>query len=137
MSVAYESRYEVDVAGELPETVDRAALRRMEAVAYLLDDGLPVPGTDRRVGLDPLVGLLPVAGDTATAVVSLALVVQAALLGVGRRTLARMLLNVGVDAVAGSVPVVGDLFDAVWKANRRNVKLALRDLSTTAEPTPA
>jgi hypothetical protein len=109
----------------------------MEADAYLLDDGLPVPGTDRRVGLDPLVGLLPVAGDTATAVVSLALVVQAALLGVSRRTLARMLLNVGVDAVAGSVPVVGDLFDAVWKANRRNVKLALRDLSTTAEPTPA
>jgi hypothetical protein len=103
-----------DVEAEL------AALRRL---AHALDDLFTVPGTDYRFGLDPLVGLVPGVGDIPTSVASAYIVAQAAALGVPRATLVRMLLVVVVDSVVGSVPVVGDLFDAVWKANDRNVAL--------------
>ncbi len=113
---------------DLPESVNAAALRRMDRVASLFDDGVKLPVVGVRVGIDPLVGLLPVAGDTIAAVVSLYLVVEAARLGVRKRTLVRMLLNVGVDFAVGSVPLVGDLFDVFWKANRRNLNLVLDDV---------
>ncbi|WP_380681219.1 DUF4112 domain-containing protein [Salinigranum sp. GCM10025319] len=103
-----------DVEAEL------AALRRL---AHALDDLFEVPGTNYRVGLDPLIGLLPGIGDVPTSVASAYIVAQAAALGVPRATLARMLLVVVVDSVVGSVPLVGDLFDAVWKANSRNIAL--------------
>lgn len=115
-------------ADDLPESVNAAALKRMDWVASLLDDGVKLPVVGIRVGLDPLVGLLPVAGDTLTTVVSLYLVVEAARLGVRKRTLARMLLNVGIDFTVGSIPLFGDLFDVVWRANRRNLNLVLDDL---------
>jgi hypothetical protein len=110
-------------------------LVRIRRVARLLDDSVGVPLTRYRVGLDALLGLLPVAGDALTAVLSLYIVVEAARLGVSKRTLARMLGNVGLDFAVGSVPVVGDLFDAVWKANRRNAELAAADLAR-ADQTP-
>jgi hypothetical protein len=126
----FEPRCDVSVPADLPADVDAAALGRMDAVAYVLDDGIEVPLVDYRIGLDPIVGVLPVAGDTVAAVASLAVVAQAALLGVNRWILLRMLLNVAVDFAAGSVPVVGDAFDAVWKANKLNLELAMRDLAT-------
>lgn len=116
------------VADELPATVDAAAVRRLDLAATVMDDGLRVPGTNQSVGLDPIIGILPVAGDSVTAAMSLFIVVQSALLGVRYRTLFRMVVNIAVDLVIGSIPLVGDLFDAYWKANRRNVNLALRDL---------
>ena len=114
---------------DLPATVDDGAIDRMRFVAHTLDEGIRIPRTDARVGLDPIVGILPGAGDTAAAVVSLYLVVEAARMGVSRSTLLRMLANVGVDAVAGSVPVLGVLFDSFWKANAWNLELALEDLA--------
>lgn len=106
------------------------AIARMQTIAHLLDDSVRVPGTNFRVGLDPLLGLLPGAGDVAAAGLSLYIVFEAARLGVPVRTLIRMLLNIGVDALAGTVPLVGDLFDAAFKANRRNVELAQRALAS-------
>jgi hypothetical protein len=145
MTENLDLRSDIDVPADLPDDIDEAALRRMDGITFALDDGIRVPGIGYRVGLDPVVGILPIAGDAVTAAASLAVVVQAALVGVGRWTLLRMLLNVGVDAVVGSVPLVGDLFDAVWKSNKRNLKLALADLETDDEsssprgavPTPA
>jgi hypothetical protein len=81
------------------------------------------------VGLDPIVGLVPVLGDGTGLALSLYVVLEAWLAGVRRRTLARMLANVAVDAGVGAVPLVGDLFDAVWTANERNVALFRRDLA--------
>lgn len=93
----------------------------------LLDDGLRVPGTDYRIGLDGIVGLLlPAAGDALSAVSALSLFYLAYQRGVPYRVLARMLLNVGLDALIGAVPVLGDLFDFAWKANRRNLILIER-----------
>lgn len=119
--------------GELPETVDEAAIRRMQAVALILDDGVRVPGTNFRIGIDPIVGVVPGAGDTVAAAVSLYIVLESARLGVSHTTLVRMLGNIAVDTAGGSVPVLGVLFDAVWKANRRNLKLALRDLTAATD----
>lgn len=114
---------------DLPAAVDEAAIKRMRVVAHALDEGIPIPGTNFRVGLDPIVGILPGAGDTAAAAVSLYLVVEAARMGVSQSTLLRMLANIGVDTVIGSVPVLGVIFDAFWKANKWNLKLALEDLA--------
>ncbi len=120
---------DADLEAALPASVDRAAISRMRTAAYLLDESLRVPGTRYRIGIDPLVGLLPVAGDTVTGILSLYIVVEAARLGVSPGTLAKMVANVAIDVAGGSVPYLGDLFDAAWKANRRNVRLALSDLS--------
>ena len=114
---------------DLPATIDDAAIKRMRVVAHTLDDGIPVPGTDFRIGLDPIVGILPGAGDAVASIVSLYLVAEAARLGVSTPTLVRMLANVGVDTLGGSVPILGTVFDAFWKANKWNVKLALQDLA--------
>lgn len=116
---------------DLPASVDRGAVRRMQFVARMLDDAVRVPGTNYRVGLDPILGLLPVSGDLVAGVLSLYIVVEAARQGVPAGTLVRMLGNVAIDVGAGSIPILGDLFDASWKANRRNVRLALSDLVTT------
>ena len=102
---------------------EEAALKRMRTVGTLLDDAVRVPGTEFRVGIDPIVGILPVAGDSVMSVISMYIVLEAANLGVPMSTVARMLANIAVDAVIGSIPVLGTLFDAGWKANKRNVKL--------------
>ena len=100
----------------------------MRSVSELLDQAVAVPGTGFRVGVDPLLSVLPVGGDAAGAAISLYIVAEAARLGVSPETLAKMLLNVGLDATVGSVPVLGTVFDAVYKANVRNVRLAEREL---------
>lgn len=113
----------------VPESVDRAAIERMQTVVYVLDDSIRVPGTDSRVGLDPLLGSVPIVGDIASGAFSLYIVLESARLGVGYTTVLAMLANVSLDAVGGAVPYVGTVFDAVWKANRRNLELALEDLA--------
>ena len=116
----------------LPNTVDRAAVKRIRYVAYVLDEGVRVPGIGYRVGIDPLLGILPGAGDVLTGGISLYIVVEAARLGVSYTTLLRMIANVSLDVAAGAVPVVGDLFDAIWKANTRNLELVLEELTPDA-----
>jgi len=104
--------------GEAP-----SALARVRTLARVMDSGLRVPGTDFRVGLDPILGVLPVAGDVVAALASLYIVAEASRAGVPNRVVARMLGHVAVDLVVGSVPLVGPLFDAVWRANEWNVRL--------------
>jgi hypothetical protein len=112
----------------MDETETPPGLRRAQRVATLLDDAVTIPGINVKVGLDPLVGLLPVSGDVAAAVCSLYIVAEAVRSGVSRGVVARMLLNIALDFAVGSVPVVGDVFDVFWKANRRNVDLFERAL---------
>jgi Domain of unknown function (DUF4112) len=102
---------------------EEIALQRVARLAYWLDDRFRIPGTRLRVGLDGLLGLIPGIGDTATALVATYIVLEAARLGVPKRTLAHMLANVGVDYIVGLVPLVGDLGDFGWKANRRNARM--------------
>lgn len=102
---------------------ERAAIRRTRTVAQLLDDAIPIPGTNYRIGLDPLIGLLPISGDIVTGLIGLYVVAEAALVRAPLALLVRMLVNLALDVVIGAIPVVGDIFDAVWKANVRNVEL--------------
>ncbi len=102
---------------------DQQTVRRLAALARMLDSSLGIPGTRIRFGLDAIIGLIPGIGDTVTALISLYIVNEARRLGVPRYKIARMLANVGIDAVIGAVPLLGDIFDVAWKANRRNVKI--------------
>jgi len=110
----------------------RRRLARIRRVAWLVDAAFRVPGLRFRFGLNSLLGLPPVAGDAALAVVSLYLIYEAARLGVPRAKLLRMLANVGVEVAVGSVPVLGDLLDMVWKANLRNLEIVERHLGVDA-----
>jgi len=101
---------------------EEAALRRVRALAALLDDAVAVPGTNVRVGLDPILGVIPVGGDAAAAVLSLYPILEAHRLDAPPSTLVKMLLFVAIDASVGSIPVLGTLFDAGWKANKRNLR---------------
>ncbi len=115
-------------------------LDRLRRVAQLYDAGIRVPGTQFRIGLDPLIGLVPGLGDLIGAGVALWVVLEAADLGASGFVLLRMLLNVAIDTFGGMLPVAGDLFDAVWKANLKNVQLLERhlaardDLTSTRSP---
>ncbi|WP_338728646.1 DUF4112 domain-containing protein [Haladaptatus sp. DJG-WS-42] len=108
---------------QTPEERTEERLDTLRSLSTLLDNSVRVPGTNYRIGLDPIVGMLPVAGDLPTTALSVYIVFEAASIGVPRATLGRMVVNLVVDALFGSIPVVGDVFDAVWKANARNVAL--------------
>jgi len=105
---------------------DTTSLERVRALARLLDSAVRIPGTNIRFGADSIVGLIPGLGDMAGTVLSGYIVLVATRLGVPPSVVTRMLLNIGVDTLAGSVPLVGDLFDVGWKANQKNVALIER-----------
>lgn len=100
-----------------------ARLRRLDSLGRLLDDSIPIPGTNRRFGVEALIGLVPGVGDGVGALLSTYIIVEAARFGLPRATLVRMAGHVALEAVVGAVPVLGDLFDAAYKANLRNVAL--------------
>lgn len=108
------------------QDIDRLVrLRRMRGLERLMDTALRIPGTRFSFGADSLMGLIPGIGDFAGAAISLYIVNEARQLGVPNDKLLKMLLNIGFDAAAGSVPLVGDLFDVYFKSNRRNLELVL------------
>ena len=113
----------------VPQISDRQRVERIRRMVRLLDEAVRIPGTNYRVGLDGLIGLVPIAGDLITGGMALWIVREAAHMGVPRRTLARMLWNVSIDVAAGSVPAFGDVFDLAWKANRKNLKLLEKHLA--------
>lgn len=100
--------------------------KRLERLAWLMDNSIPIPGTGARVGIDPLIGLMPWLGDAMGAVVSSYIISEAARLGAPKSVLLKMAFNVFLDTLIGIVPAVGDLFDFAWKANLRNVRLLER-----------
>lgn len=102
--------------------------RRIEALERLLEGMVEVPLVGRKVGLDALLGLIPVAGDALAAVMGMYIVWEARNLGMSRWHIWRMTANVGCDALIGAVPLVGDLFDFVYRSNSRNLKLIRKHL---------
>jgi hypothetical protein len=98
-----------------------------------MDDLFRVPILGWRVGLDPLIGLIPGIGDTGTALVSFYILASAVRHGVPKITLLRMGMNIGIDYLLGSLPVVGDVADAWWKSNQKNVALLRKRATVSAE----
>ncbi len=101
-------------------------LERLRTLTRVLDDLVRIPGTRFRIGLDPVIGLVPGGGDAVGAAISAYALLVAVRLGAPVSVLVRMGGNIALDALAGSVPVLGDLFDFGWKANRRNLRLLER-----------
>ena len=120
----------VRLAGEgLPFGSDPASVRRrIEALEQLLERAFVIPGTNRRIGVDALAGLLPVAGDTITALMGVYLVWEARNLGMSKWQLARMTANVGFDWLVGLVPFAGDVFDFFFRSSSRNLRMIRRHL---------
>jgi hypothetical protein len=98
-------------------------LKRLQKLAWLIDGAFKLPGTSFRFGLNGLVGLLPVGGDLVLGAISLYIVYEASQLGLPRMKIARMLGNVALEVVGGSVPILGDIFDMALKANLRNLAI--------------
>lgn len=100
-----------------------AAVARVEAVSRLMDSLFEIPGTNVRVGLDAIIGLVPVVGDLISQVVSSYIIWEARRLGVSRFTMARMIANSAIDTVVGIIPFAGDAFDVAFRANLKNLAL--------------
>jgi Domain of unknown function (DUF4112) len=103
-------------------TIDRR-LEALQRIGYLLDNSIPIPGTRFRIGWDAIIGLVPGVGDLLSGALSLYIILQSARLGVPRALLGRMVWNVALETLVGAVPLLGDLFDAGFKANLRNLTL--------------
>ena len=97
-----------------------ATLRR---ISELLDSAFVIPGTSYRIGLDPIIGLIPMVGDLASPIFTIALLWQAYDLGIPKVVQLRMIFNAATDALVGAIPVAGDLFDFGWKSNQWNLAL--------------
>lgn len=117
-----------------PNVSDSVA--RISLLAHVLDSAIPIPGTNRTIGIDPLLGLIPVVGDAVSAALSSYIVWEAKQLGLPSWKLARMIGNIAADTAIGAVPLVGDLFDLGFKANRRNLRIVLDHLEKTGRLTP-
>jgi hypothetical protein len=98
-------------------------LKRLQKISKLLDNAITIPGTSVGIGLDPILGLIPVVGDILGLIFSLYIIIESAKLGISKATLVRMVFNIIVDALVGSIPLLGDLFDFAWTANNYNLIL--------------
>ncbi|NJM50121.1 MAG: DUF4112 domain-containing protein [Sphingomonadales bacterium] len=106
----------------------KAVRQRVEALEMLLERSFHIPGTRIPVGLDSIVGLVPVLGDVVTAAMGAYMVWEARNLGMSKWQLTRMAANVGIDTALGAVPLVGDLFDFVWRSNSKNLRIIKKHL---------
>ena len=108
---------------------DPAALRkRIETLELLLERSFTIPGINRPVGLDAIVGLVPVVGDVVTAVMGAYIIWEARNLGMPKWKLWRMMGNLGVDTALGAIPLVGDAFDFLFRSNTRNLRIIRKHL---------
>jgi hypothetical protein len=98
-------------------------LARLDALANFMDSAVVIPGTNIRFGADALIGLVPGIGDLVTAGIASLIILEARRMGAPAHVVARMIGNVAIDGLVGAVPVVGDLFDVVFRANLRNMRL--------------
>ncbi|MBD2016566.1 DUF4112 domain-containing protein [Microcoleus sp. FACHB-53] len=113
-------------------TIERlATLNRIRKLSRLMDTAIGIPGTKFRIGLDPIIGLIPGAGDIISTGFSAYIIYLATRFGIPSQDLQRMILNIGLEAVVGTLPLVGDLFDAYYKSNIRNLAILEQHLQAT------
>ncbi|ELS05183.1 hypothetical protein Xen7305DRAFT_00049260 [Xenococcus sp. PCC 7305] len=106
-------------------------LQKIRKIANLLDTAIGIPGTKIRFGLDPILGLVPGGGDLITAAISAYMIYLAARFGLERAEILKMIKNVAIETAIGSVPIFGDIFDAYFKANIRNLEILEQHITET------
>ena len=117
----------------MPAIEPHPDMPRLQALAELMDAKFKIPGIPIRFGLDAIIGLLPVAGDTVNLSISGYIVYEAVKLGARRRDIYKMVFNIFLDWLIGLVPLIGDLFDVTWKCNLRNIRILQDSLKRQAE----
>jgi len=120
--------FDRDAARRLIGSDPMAVRLRIDMLERVLERAFVIPGLNRAVGLDAVIGLLPVFGDAIAGALGLYLVWEARNLGMSKFTMARMLANVGIDTAVGAIPLAGDLFDLLFRSNSKNLRLIKRHL---------
>ncbi|WP_414755124.1 DUF4112 domain-containing protein [Anabaena sp. CCY 9910] len=105
-------------------------IKRLRKLSRLLDTVITIPGTPIAIGIDPLIGFIPIGGDVLGLILSSYIVFEARRLGVPKKILSRMIFNIIIDSLLGSFPIIGDLFDFAWTANEYNIKLIEKHLNS-------
>ena len=103
--------------------INEEKLVRLKLLSKRLDNNFIIPGTKYKIGLDPIIGAVPVIGDLIGALLSTYIMYSGIKMGVSRSIVAQMATNIALDFTIGWIPIIGDIFDIIWKANQRNVKL--------------
>jgi|TARA_R100001244_G_scaffold39766_13_gene36059 hypothetical protein len=118
------------LAEQLPDVSrDPQTVRtRVEAMEKVLERAFVIPGVNRPIGVDSIVGLIPVVGDIVTALMGAYIVWEARNLGMSKLQLTRMAANVGIDTALGAIPLAGDVFDFFWRSNTKNLKIIRKHL---------
>ena len=98
-------------------------LLRLKRLSHNLDEAFTIPGTERKIGIDPIIGLIPGGGDLIGGALSIYIMHAGIRMGVPRSVIIQMFGNIALEFIIGCIPIIGDLFDAMWKSNQRNVKL--------------
>ncbi len=118
------------IAAQIPAMSSEplAVRKRVEALEMLLERSFHIPGTRIPVGLDSVIGLVPVVGDLVTAAMGAYIIWEARNLGMSKWQLTRMAANLGIDTALGAIPLVGDAFDLIWRSNSKNLRIIKRHL---------
>ena len=98
-------------------------LLRLKRLSHNLDEAFTIPGTERKIGIDPIIGLIPGGGDLIGGALSIYIMHAGIRMGMPRSVIIRMFGNIALEFIIGCIPIIGDLFDAMWKSNQKNVKL--------------
>ena len=98
-------------------------LLRLKLLSERLDNSIKIPGTNQKIGIDAIIGLIPILGDLIGAVFSTYIMYSGIKMGVSSKVVTKMAANIGIEFIIGSFPIIGDIFDILWKANKRNVEL--------------
>lgn len=109
------------------------SIEQIERIVNLLDQGVHLPGVPMRLPLDPIVGLVPLAGDVLTLTISGCIIAHAQKLGIPRSVQRKMVFNALTDCILGSVPLFGDIFDFIYKANRKNLALLKQHMTAQSQ----
>jgi Domain of unknown function (DUF4112) len=117
---------------KLPASKD-ATLTRIRTITRVMDGIIPIPGTGRKIGLDPIIGVLTGGGDSVGFVISTYILLESLRFQLPKATLLRMLSNIMLDAIVGTIPFLGDFFDFVWGANTKNLQLLEAHLETPSQ----
>ena len=98
-------------------------LLRLKLLSERLDNSIKIPGTNQKIGIDAIIGLIPILGDFIGVIFSTYIMYSGIKMGVSSKIVKKMATNLAIEFIIGSIPIIGDIFDALWKANKKNVEL--------------
>ena len=109
--------------------INEETLLRLQLLSQRLDESITLPGTKYKIGIDPIIGLIPGGGDVIGGILSMYIMHTGIKMGVQKTVIIKMFRNIALDFLIGWIPIIGDIFDVIWKSNQKNVKLIEKSLN--------